>query len=167
MATVLVLCGSAAAWAGPTEHVGRELSKGVGQELKQAAQDNKIDLHKGAKDIGSGLAEGVAGHGKELGRGANDLGRELVRGVLTELRSQALCQGPDREECLDALVERFAYAGSRAAARGAADGAPPWPSIAIGAAGFAGGLLTAALVALLLGQRRMRRQVGALRPQTA
>jgi hypothetical protein len=162
---VVALCASTAAWAGPTAHVGRELAKGVGEEVKQSAPS--VDLHRGAKEIGAGLAEGLSGHGKEVERGAESAGRALIHGLVDEARQQAVCTGPHREECVDALVERFAYESSRAAARGAADGAPPWPSIGIGAAGFAGGLLAAALIALLVGQRRTRRALAELRPRTA
>jgi hypothetical protein len=199
-----VLAMGSAAWAGPTAHVGREITKGVGQELKKELQEEapKIDLRKGAKDIGGGILDSVADHGSTIDRGAQNVGRELARGFFVELRNQLgpdgkgplarsmagageqgsqqlahgivtelaqylpECQGSDRAVCIDALVQRYAYQSAKSAARGAADGAPPWASVFIGAAGFGGGLLASALVALLLGQRRARRELAGLRPRT-
>jgi hypothetical protein len=190
-----------AAWAGPTAHVGKELTKGVGDEVKKEAQ--AIDLQKGARQISSGMVEGVSEHGRDIDRAARELGRVMAQGFFLELRTQLgpdgegplaksmagagehssgavvhgvaqelsqympACHSTNRAECMDELVRRYAYVGSLAAAKGAADGAPPWPSIFIGAGGFAGGLFCSALIALLLGQRRERRRVGALNPRTA
>jgi hypothetical protein len=76
-----------------------------------------------------------------------------------------VCKQDNGDECLDALVARFAYTMSRAAARGGLDGAPGLPALAIGGIGFVAGLLAAAIVALLFGQQRTRRELRQLRPQ--
>ncbi|MDB4967167.1 MAG: hypothetical protein JWN44_2856 [Myxococcales bacterium] len=199
--TVLLALSTTPAWAGPTEHVGKELTKGVGAEVKKEV--GNIDLRKGAKDVSSGVVDGLADHRSQIDKGARDLGRAMAQGFFLELRSQLgtegkgplaksmadagelgarqlihgvaeevtgylpACQGADRASCLDALVQRYAYESSRAAARGAAAGAPPWPTFLFAAAGFVAGVLGSAIVALLFGQRRSRREMqAALRPRT-
>ena len=192
------------AWAGPTAHLGRELTKGVGQEIKKETKETTGgNLRDGARAISSGVAEGVSEHSRDIDRGARDLGRAVAHGFFLQLEadlgadgsgplSRTLaasgertsgaivrgsarelsnwlpeCSGKNRADCVEMLIQRYAYVASVSAARGAVDGAPPWPSMFIGAAGFAAGLLFSAVTALLLGQRRTRRQLAALRPQTA
>lgn len=196
-----VLGVSTVALAGPTAHMGRELTKGVTEEVKKEA--NGADISKGARDVSSGIIEGVSAHGHDIDKGARDLGRAMAQGFFIELRSEMgadgkgplatsmanageqgsrqlvrgvvdelsrympTCQGEDRAACLDALVQRYAYQSSKAAARGAADAASPLTTAITAGAGFIGGLLVSAFIALLFGQRRTRREVASLRPRTA
>lgn len=200
IATGFLLAISSVAYAGPTAHLGKELTKGVAQGVKEEAAG--VDVAKGARDVSSGIIEGVAAHGKDIDKGARDLGRAMAQGFFIELRTEMgadgkgplatsmanageqgsrqlihgvvdelskylpACQGDDRGACLDAMVQRYAYEGSKSAAKGAADGAPPWTTVGTAGAGFAGGLLVSAFIALLLGQRRTRRELAALRPRT-
>jgi hypothetical protein len=200
-----VLAAASAVWAGPTEHIGREVTKGVSQEVKKELKEQapKVDLHKGARDVGNGLLDSVADHGKAINRGARDVGRDIAQGFFMELRTQLgpdgkgplatslanagqngtqqllhgigtelahylpACKGSDRAACIDAVVQRYSYEFSKSAARGAADGAPPWTTLIFAGLGFAAGLLVSAILALLIGQRRTRRELATLRPRTA
>jgi hypothetical protein len=197
----IVLLLASFAWAGPTAHVGREMTKGATEQVKKEAQ--KIDLKKGAKDVSGGVIDGLSEHRGAVNRAARDVGREIAQGFFSELRSELgsdgkgplatslaaagevgtrrmvhgaaeeisgwlpACQGNDRAACMDALVQRYAYQSSRAAARGAGDGASPWPTVVVAGGGFLGGLICSAVIALLLGQRRTRRELSAFRPRTA
>ena len=145
LATSLVTASTAL--AGPTAHFGRELTKGVAEGVKQKADTDKLDVRKISREAGRGMAEGFFG----------------------ELRSQlsSVCGDKPNAECLDGIARRYAYETARATARGAAAGAPPWPSLLLGGAGFVAGLLFSAIVALLFGQRRLRRELTAFKPRTA
>ncbi|HEX4456487.1 MAG TPA: hypothetical protein VIA18_00875 [Polyangia bacterium] len=197
----LVISVAGYAYAGPTAHLGKELTKGVTEQVKKEASG--MDVEKGARDVTSGVVEGVSGHGRDIDKGARDLGRAMAQGFFLELRAEMgsdgkgplatsmanageqgarqlvrglvdevapllpACQGQDRAACLDALVQRYAYESSKSAAKGAADGAPPWTTVLTASAGFAGGLLVSAFIALLVGQRRTRRELTGLRARTA
>jgi hypothetical protein len=165
----LLLASASAGYAGPTKHVGKELTKGVKEELKNPEQP--LDLEKAARDISRGLVTGLQQKDKEASAAARVLGRSIAQGFFGELRSQLgekeVCEGDDRGACADALISRFTYQSARAAARGAADGASPWPSVFVFMGGVVAGLVVSALIALLLGQRRTRRELATLRPVRA
>jgi hypothetical protein len=160
---------SAAAWAGPTKHIGKELTKGVGEEVENKVQG--LDLEKSARQLGAGLVEGVHSHDKEASASARAVGRAMAEGFAGGLRNELAdafpCEGKDRAACVDAWLGRLSYATSHAAALATADAATPWPSVLMFIGGVVSGLVAATLVALLLGQRRIRREQMALRPRTA
>jgi hypothetical protein len=157
----------------------QEGARKVGSGLVAGVGEHGRAIDRGARDLGRSIAQGFLLELRtELGSdGGGPLGKSMagagqrgtaaaVHGIIEEL-SVSACGGEDRGACIERLVQRYASASSRAAAKGAADVASPWPSIFAVAGGFAAGLLCAAIIALLLGQRRTRQQVAALRPQTA
>jgi len=161
---------SAPAWAGPTKHVGKELTKGVGEEVKNQA--SQLDIEKGARQVGGGLVSGIHAHDKDASATARVVGRAMAEGFLSgvqEHMSDAFdCRGSSDAACIDKWVNHLSYTAANAIARGGAEGAPPWPSVLVFAFGLATGLVAAAIVALLMGIRRIRRaQTSALQPRPA
>ena len=156
---------SAAAWAGPTKHIGKELTKGVGAEVENKMQEG--DLETGARQVGAGLVEGVHSRDKEATASARAVGRAMAEGFAGGLRNELVdafpCEGKNRATCIDDWLGRLSYAASHGAARATADAASPWPSVLTFIIGLASGIVGAAIVALLFGQRRIRREQATLR----
>lgn len=137
------------ALAGPTKHVGKELTKGVEEQL---AKDNK-GAEETSREISHGAVEGVSP------RDARKLTREMVGGVGDEVVDFLECGNKNRMRCLEERLSQLTYAAARGTAQGARSAASPWGLVLSFVLGASTALLAVALGFLLAGQRRQGRQL--------